>query len=778
MKKHLFSSLGLALMMLVWGGEAKADATYTKVSEVNFNSDTDNQIPVGWTVYNEGYTRTSGTSWSDWADNGEKVTYASGPRLFSFSSSVQSYKKALYIRAQWESTKEAANEGYAYYGTVDDYPLTIPAGNVEVRVPACLWTTDGSCKVKVALFKYDADKDLADLTEVTSVTQTLANSAGSSYSYNLSGMENVKLRFTNETEGNFVIKVEALAGAQGSTWTAIVFAGFSVYTYEGEIVESKYDDPTSVFEETFAGVDADYTPAAGSGWTIYVSGKAKDKGIKSDWNNGGGARIKSISKATGLTKIFYGNSGDYLIYGEAGDGEPSLELEAGDYFVSYYAAGWKGSVSQTLSILDENGGEVVSKTTKLTVNSNGDENKITPNHIQFVVSIASKGNYQLKFSSTGEAVLGNISIRKNSDLEAISENFSGVTTGKTYANVSYNGWKLTQDSDNMARFESVTGGGDVTVTAYLRFNGAVTYGEESSYPLTLVGGKEYRLSYYAATQDDLRTLSCNVYSDTDDGVSVALSRVDALAGKVTAGVTGNPIVRPMDYIETTFTPSKSGNYILKLTGYQVHVANVSIAENYADPIVYQTKLDDAFGYSTLYVDQAAAIPEDVEVYTAALNDEGDKVVLTQIKDNIPAGTGVIVKGTPGATATFKSATALPEEVESNVLAGKLVGTALPTDATYYTLAYTDADDESTLGFYKSSAVALRANKAYIAISGSSSISSLRFDFDTDEPGNVTAIEQVKSEAAAGAIFDLNGRRVATMSKPGLYVVGGRKVLVK
>ena len=53
-------------------------------------------------------------------------------------------------------------------------------------------------------------------------------------------------------------------------------------------------------------------------------------------------------------------------------------------------------------------------------------------------------------------------------------------------------------------------------------------------------------------------------------------------------------------------------------------------------------------------------------------------------------------------------------------------------------------------------------------------------------GETTGIENVKGEPTVDAsqngnaktIYDLTGRRVETITKPGIYIVGGKKVLVK
>ena len=42
----------------------------------------------------------------------------------------------------------------------------------------------------------------------------------------------------------------------------------------------------------------------------------------------------------------------------------------------------------------------------------------------------------------------------------------------------------------------------------------------------------------------------------------------------------------------------------------------------------------------------------------------------------------------------------------------------------------------------------------------------------------TAIENIATEAGNAEIYDITGRRVENITKAGIYIVGGKKVLVK
>ena len=67
-----------------------------------------------------------------------------------------------------------------------------------------------------------------------------------------------------------------------------------------------------------------------------------------------------------------------------------------------------------------------------------------------------------------------------------------------------------------------------------------------------------------------------------------------------------------------------------------------------------------------------------------------------------------------------------------------------------------------------------ANKAYLPTGEVSAAAYYSFRFGED----TTAIQNVEVENEVKAIFDLTGRRVEAITAPGIYIVNGKKVLVK
>ena len=158
-------------------------------------------------------------------------------------------------------------------------------------------------------------------------------------------------------------------------------------------------------------------------------------------------------------------------------------------------------------------------------------------------------------------------------------------------------------------------------------------------------------------------------------------------------------------------------------------------------------------------------PGKLTAYTAKLVD--GEVVLTKV-DNVPAGTGVVLKAAEGDYY-------VPVAASSTTDKGDLEASTTDTDVedfdswTFYILAMNG--DEAQ--FRKASRGYISAGKAYLKVaSGGAPALDIVF-------GDATGIEAVKKAetVADGAYYNLAGQRVAQPTK-GLYIVNGKKVVIK
>ena len=177
-------------------------------------------------------------------------------------------------------------------------------------------------------------------------------------------------------------------------------------------------------------------------------------------------------------------------------------------------------------------------------------------------------------------------------------------------------------------------------------------------------------------------------------------------------------------------------------------------------------------YATFYAPVAVEVAEGVTAYTVAIN-EGGWADLEDIEGGvIPANTGVVLYSETAGTYNF----AITEDVEAianNALRGSAAATYYTASGTYYALGLVDGK----VGFYRDSFKNNRfqnnSHKAYLYVEGTQNTASYSFRF----PGT-TGVENVESAEAVKAIFDLTGRRVEAITAPGIYIVNGKKVLVK
>lgn len=186
-------------------------------------------------------------------------------------------------------------------------------------------------------------------------------------------------------------------------------------------------------------------------------------------------------------------------------------------------------------------------------------------------------------------------------------------------------------------------------------------------------------------------------------------------------------------------------------------------------------------YTTLYVDYPIAVTN-AKVYTGQRNDAQTSVEMTLAEDNIiPANTGVVLVLDGGNVAQAQTYTISNEP--GTVARGDISGTTTAIELTdetrnnYRVFGLSTASPQR-LGFFRpsSSVASIPANKAFYDLTGSG-VQGFVLSFDGTETG--IALEQImqpRPEADKPA-YDLSGRRVNHAAK-GVYIIGGRKVIVK
>ena len=204
----------------------------------------------------------------------------------------------------------------------------------------------------------------------------------------------------------------------------------------------------------------------------------------------------------------------------------------------------------------------------------------------------------------------------------------------------------------------------------------------------------------------------------------------------------------------------------------------------AGSTIFLTKYEEAdvtvsdVNWATMYLGYAVYIPEGVNVY-AVTGVENGWVTKSQLEGVIPANTGVLLEN--AGEYTFVKAAKDVAALEGNLLNGSVENTYV--EGTAYVLAN---HTEAGVGLYKAALnkdaegnvgtthFLNNAGKAYMVLpAASETVAFYGLDWD-----GTTGIENVEVENASNVIYDLTGRRVEEITAPGIYIVGGKKVLVK
>lgn len=172
---------------------------------------------------------------------------------------------------------------------------------------------------------------------------------------------------------------------------------------------------------------------------------------------------------------------------------------------------------------------------------------------------------------------------------------------------------------------------------------------------------------------------------------------------------------------------------------------------------------------------------DYNVFTKATeNINGTEVVGYYV----PSKTGVLVYTTDENLKYYevenKTVPALEADVNMLQPAPSEGGLFTATEGyKYYKLAYDNYDKQEGLGFYwgapEGGTFYVKAGTAYLAVLKANAAGAKGFTLN----GEATGIEGVNAKVEnAKAIYNLNGQRVASMAKPGLYIVNGKKIVVR
>ena len=176
---------------------------------------------------------------------------------------------------------------------------------------------------------------------------------------------------------------------------------------------------------------------------------------------------------------------------------------------------------------------------------------------------------------------------------------------------------------------------------------------------------------------------------------------------------------------------------------------------------------NASGYATFASTNALDFSDDSEFSAWQITDvTSSEITFTQITGKVAAGTGILLKGTASSTINIPVAASGSDISATNKLTGITTATAISAGS-YYGLS----GDK----FVPVAAGNVPAGKALLPASAiPTTARELKFVFE----GETTGIAEMKNKIADGKYYNLNGQRVENLKKGGLYIMNGKKVVIK
>jgi hypothetical protein len=174
-------------------------------------------------------------------------------------------------------------------------------------------------------------------------------------------------------------------------------------------------------------------------------------------------------------------------------------------------------------------------------------------------------------------------------------------------------------------------------------------------------------------------------------------------------------------------------------------------------------------YGTFCAPFAVTVPDGVQAYTVNSATTAGVLTLTEVADNIPANTPVVLFAENGLTPV--ESFGVPEDGVPTV--GLLTG--VYEDAVVPAGGYVLQNLDGKVGFYHVAAgqqPTVKANNAYLIVPDSALEA---YYFNEDEATGIASPFVENAEGAA--IYNLAGEKVNNSQK-GIYIINGRKVLVK
>ncbi len=219
--------------------------------------------------------------------------------------------------------------------------------------------------------------------------------------------------------------------------------------------------------------------------------------------------------------------------------------------------------------------------------------------------------------------------------------------------------------------------------------------------------------------------------------------------------------------------------------YTVCAANKMGGFSEAGTVPTVITLADSYHATFFDSKNSYALPQGLKAFVVAQGSE-DRLIYKELKDVIPAGTAVMLRGEKNQGKTYELKVT---EAEPFVGSNLLIGSDEPTftfsyikmPCCFYKLAYGPSNTKyaRTFGWFwganNGDAFSIDGHRAWLAIPKTASNARMYIIFSDDD---ATGIEQPTADSEdAEDFYNLNGQRVTAPTK-GLYIRNNKKVIIK
>ena len=480
-----------------------------------------------------------------------------------------------------------------------------------------------------------------------------------------------------------------------------------------------------------------------------------------------------------------------------------------DYYCSYWIDGYYRTMDFYYTVTVKGGSNPLTiSPISITLTYIGEEYEVraTQNGTIGGVYFTSSNTNVVKVStgnSSGYTTYGTVTAVGSGTAYIYAKNMKGdvsqactvtVTASKEYQNLSLSSFPTKTYGDKQSRLPSTTDQG-LTLT-WKSDNSSVA--AISGYQLTIKGAGKANLTASNSGDSDYYPFS-RTYTLNVDKAPLTITASDCSKSQGEENpeltVTYNGFVNGDDVsalstlptvTTTATTNSPAGTYPITVNGasaanYNITYVNgtLTIIENIAETeAIIELSVDGESTYCSNH-DLDFSQTNDIRAYIASgYYPQTGSVLLTRVLE-VPAGTGIVVKGDAG---TYKIPFGTSSAYYLNLLVGNMKPSTIePTESEYANLFLTDGADG--FGFYHlDTPYAIGANSAYLQLPVSlvsNNACSVKIIYEED----ADAIHDVKLITPAESIvYDLNGRKLSAPQR-GVNIIrysdgSSKKVLVK